>query len=351
MGRKNVPLPVAGFLAVALALGWLAARSFAAGAPAPAPVKVKLATLVPKGTSYHQALLAMGEKWRQAPDGGVALTIYTDGTMGSEADIVRRMRVGQLQAAVLTVSGIAEIDPSVGALQTMPLVYRSTDELEYVLAKLRPALEQKLAEKGFVILFWSDAGWVRFFCRHAASRPADLTRMKIFVGAGNTDQIDITKAAGYQAVPLEWSDALTSLRTGMIDVVPVPPFYALAGQFYTVAGHMIELDWAPLAGATVITKKTWDGLTPAARQALLAAAEETAEHIKARGRQENAEAIEAMKKRGLQVHAVSPQAREEWEKLARRVYPRIRGAVVPAETFDEVMRLLAEYRARPGGGK
>src|SRR5277367_5953701 len=94
---------------------------------ASAQTRIRLATLVPSGTSYHHSLLAMGAKWKQDTNGAVSLTIYADGTMGSEHEIVRRMRIGQLQAAALTVSGLSEIDPSVSALQKMPLVYRSLE--------------------------------------------------------------------------------------------------------------------------------------------------------------------------------------------------------------------------------
>src|SRR5438270_11653184 len=92
-----------------------------------AQMRMRMATLAPKGTSYHHLLQQMGDQWKQAPNGGVTLTLYTDGTMGGEADMVRRMRVGQIQAAMLTVPGLAEIDPSVGALQKIPMVYQSLD--------------------------------------------------------------------------------------------------------------------------------------------------------------------------------------------------------------------------------
>src|SRR5689334_19817030 len=85
------------------------------------PQRIKLATLLPRGSSAHQALLEMGEKWRAA---GVGLTIYTDGTQGGEAEVVRRMRVGQLQAALVSVAGLLEIDRSANALQTMPMMFR-----------------------------------------------------------------------------------------------------------------------------------------------------------------------------------------------------------------------------------
>ncbi len=129
-----------------LALG-LAGAAAAVGRPASAvePIRIRLATLAPKGSSFHHALLAMGERWRQAPGGGVTLTIYTDGTMGGKADMVRRMRVGQLHAAMLTVVGLSEIDRSVTALQNLPLMFRSLDEVSYVREKLAPLLDRTTA--------------------------------------------------------------------------------------------------------------------------------------------------------------------------------------------------------------
>jgi TRAP-type C4-dicarboxylate transport system substrate-binding protein len=331
-------------------IGVLAAVVLAGAAPALAQARIKLGTLAPRNSSYHQILQAMGEQWRQAPAGGAQLTIYTDGTMGSEADMVRRMRVGQLHAAMLTVSGLAEIDPAVGALQNMPLVYRSLEEMEFVRERLRPQIEASLVAHGFVVLGWSDAGWVRFFSRHPAQRPQDFKRMKIFVTAGSNLQVQMMKEAGYQPVPLEWSDALTSLKTGMIDALPVMPYYALAGQFYTEAKHMLEVNWAPLVGAIIISKRVWDALPAATRDAMLQSAQAACQQIKERGRKESDEAVAAMRARGLQVHKLTPEAEEAWRRAAEEFYPRIRGGMVPAATFDEVLHLLTGRRTELANG-
>ena len=311
----------------------------------PTTKRVKLATLAPKGTSFHHILLVMGEEWRQAPGGGVALTVYTDGTMGSEADMVRRMRVGQIQAALLTVTGLTEIDDSVAALQNMPMMFRSLDEVVFVREKLRGGLEQRFREKGFIVLFWGDAGWVHFFSHERALLPDDYKKMKMFALAGDTKTHDLWKAAGYQPVPLEVNDILTGLQTGLIDTVCTTPSYALSGQFYTIVPHMLALRWAPLVGGTVVTKKAWDGLAPETQQAVMKAAAEAGVQMQARLRDENAESIEAMKKRGLIVHTVTPEVEEVWRRAAEKVYPKIRGSVVPAQMFDEVQELLRQYRS------
>ncbi len=311
---------------------------------AQAPARIKLGTLAPRGSSYHQILQAMGEKWRQTPGGGVALTIYPDGTQGGEADMVRRMRIGSLQAGMLTATGLSEIDDSVSALQDMPMVFRSLDELDHVREKLRPMLEKRLFDKGFVALFWGDAGWVRFFSKTPVIRPADLKKAKLFVWAGDNHQVELMKSSGHQPIPLEPADILPSLQTGLINAVPSIPFYALAGQFFGPAPHMLELNWAPLVGATVVTRKAWEAIAPATREALAKAAAETGAQMKTKARAEGDQAVETMKKRGLISHPVSPELEAEWRKAIEEFYPKIRGGTVPAPFFDEVQRLLQEYR-------
>jgi TRAP-type C4-dicarboxylate transport system substrate-binding protein len=290
----------------------------------------------------------MGEKWRAAEGPGAEFIVYGGGSQGGEADMVRRMRVGQLNAAMLTVVGLTEIDASVGALQKMPLVFRSWEELDYVREKLRPSLDQRFLDRGFVVLCWGDAGWVRFFSKGPALRPEDYRRMKIFAWAGDAPQSDIMKSLGYQPVALEVSDILPALQTGMINMVPSTPFWALTLQFYNHAPYMLELDWAPLVGALIVTRKAWDEMSPAGRQALRSAAAEAETELRALSRREHQESVEAMKKRGLKVQALTPEAEAQWRRAVEQMYPYVRGNMVPAEFFDRVQGLLREYRANGG---
>jgi TRAP-type C4-dicarboxylate transport system substrate-binding protein len=308
---------------------------------------LKMATLAPRGTSPHQVLMEMREKWMKAPGGGVGLTIYADGTMGGDAAVVSRMQVNQLQAAVLTVVGLAEIDNSVTALQYMPMMFRSLDEVDYVLQKLQPELERRLLAKGYVVLFWGDLGWVRVFSKSPVAHPADLKKLKVFTWSGDVKQVEIMKTLGFQPVPLETADIPSSIQTGLIAAVPTPPMYALASQLSTSARYMLELNYVPLVGGAVITRKAWEGIAPETRQALLQAAKDAGVVMKQKNRAESDQAVEAMKKRGLVVQPVTPPLAAEWQKLGEEAAARIRGTIVPADMFDLVTRLLAEYRARP----
>jgi TRAP-type transport system periplasmic protein len=307
--------------------------------------QLRIGSLVPKNSLYHRQLLDVAESWRTAQGAGAKYLVYPDGSQGGEAEMARRMRIGQLQGALLSVVGLREIEPSIAALQSMPLLFRSWEELDFVREKMRSAMEKKFLDKGFVVLAWGDAGWVRFFSKEAALRPDDYKRMKFFAWGSEPDQQNIMKSLGYTPVPLETTDILPAIQTGMINVVPSTPYFALATQVYNTAPHMLDINWAPIVGALVVTRKAWDGMSPDVQTAVRAASDKAGAQIRTKARQEVEEAVDAMKKRGLTVNKPNAAQMKEWNDLAEKLYPRIRGTMVPTETFDEVMAHLKTYRA------
>jgi TRAP-type C4-dicarboxylate transport system substrate-binding protein len=134
----------------------------------------------------------------------------------------------------------------------------------------------------------------------------------------------------------------------MINAVPSTPYFALATQIYNTAGNMLDLNWAPIVGALVITKRAWDEMTPEAQVIVREAGVKAGAQIRAKARQEVDEAVDAMKKRGLTVNKPNAEQMKEWNELADKLYPRIRGKLVPAETFDEVVGHLKTFRAGKG---
>ena len=314
--------------------------------------RIRLGTLLPQGSSQYQVLEKMGQDWRSGTSGRVVLTIYGGGAMGSENDCIKRMRIGQLQAATLSVGGLSKIDPGIGALQKIPMLYHSLEEQEYIRGKMAAEMEQRLEHKGFVVLFWGDAGWVHIFSRQPILRPGDLKKIKLFVTADDPDEVEIVKSLDIQAVPLEWTDALISLQTGLIDAVATTPFLAEAGQFDLVANHMLPLNYVPLVGATVMTKKAWDTLTPADREVMRKVGLDAGRQIQIRSRAESSPAIKAMENRGkhLQVHPLPPELEVEWRQFLEGVYPKVRGTLVPADVFDEIQHHIADYRAGQKAG-
>jgi TRAP-type C4-dicarboxylate transport system substrate-binding protein len=156
------------------------------------------------------------------------------------------------------------------------------------------------------------------------------------------------KDMGYQPIALETNDIIPSLKTGMIEVVTYPPYLAEFGQIDRAAPNMLDLNWAPMVGATVIKKEIWDKFPAQGRDAVVKAAQIAGEEIRQAGRKENEASVAAMRKRGLQVQSVRPEIENEWRRFVEAAYPKIRGKMVPADMFDEVLGLLKDYRSSKG---
>jgi TRAP-type C4-dicarboxylate transport system substrate-binding protein len=290
-------------------------------------------------------LQQIGAAIRQSEGAGASVTIYTDGSQGGEADVVRRMRIGQLNATMMSVVGLSSIEPSVAVLQKMPLLFRNTDEIDYVGKALLPQVERNLLAKGFVAVQWSDAGWVRFFTKEPATLPADFKSRRMFVWSGDPDQVEIMKQLGYRPVVLETADIVPGLQTGLVDTVPLVPMYALATQADSAAPYMIDVRWAPVFGAIVFSRQSWEAMTEATRTAVRAAAAAGARDFREYAARADVEAIAAMEKRGLKVVHLNAEQERGWQAFAQQLYPLIRGRTLPAASFDEALRLVGEYRA------
>lgn len=308
-------------------------------------VTIKIGTLAPTGSTFEKILRDMATEWERASGGKLEVKIFADGARGGEAQMVREMRGGILDAGMLTVVGLSSIDKSVQALQSMPMMFRSYEEVDAVGRILQPRLASTLRGKKFVVLFWADVGWVHFFSTKPIVHPADLKRAKIFTWAGDPATADIYKKSGYQPVPLETSDIHPSLLSGMIDTVVLPPVAANALQIAPKpARHMLDLKWAPLVGAVVIREQAWNKLDPALQKTLAGIAANAGRRMQAENHAAADAAVAAMAKRGLTVHKVTPEIEAEWIREAEKSYRQIRGAIVPAPLFDEVQTLLQDFR-------
>jgi TRAP-type C4-dicarboxylate transport system substrate-binding protein len=302
-----------------------------------------MATLVPDGSSWHLILKETAEKWRELSGGRVRVRLFPGGVAGDDPDVVRKMRLGTLSAGVLTSVGVAEIDKSVYALG-IPLMYDSYEEVYWVHEKMRAKLEAGLAEKGFIVLNWADGGWVHFFTKKPVAVPADLQRLKLFTWAGDAEAVEVWRAGGFNPVPLPSTEIATALQTGLVEALGSPPQVAVISQFFNHAKFMTDLRWQLLLGATLITKKAWDRIPADVQPAIRQATEDAGARLRREIRESEANDIEAMKKRGLTVVPVTEAQRAEWQKLTEKLYPQIKGNVVPPAAFDEALRLRDEYR-------
>lgn len=312
-------------------------------APAQAQeIIVKLGTSAPVGSPWHILMKEAAEKWTTVSGGRVKMRIFAGGTMGNEGDMVKKMRIGQLQAAGLSTIGLHEITTEPLALD-LPFVIQSPEERDYVLSKMGKQLEDALEKKGFVVLNWSEIGFVRFFTTEARPTVDKMRDAKVFSWDGDPDSTNAWKAAGFHPVVLSATDILPSLQTGMINALAYPPAVVLTTRIHDKAKFMLDMVLSSLTGALIIDKRTWDKIPADMRPKLMEIARELGRKTVADSRKMESEALTKMKAQGLQVVAATNPA--EWRKAWSAANDSVRNKVVPGAVLDEISRLAAEYRS------
>ncbi len=314
-------------------------------ATASAQVTIKLGTLAPQGSTWHDILKELAQRWEQLSNGQVKLRIYAGGAQGSEGDMVRKMGIGQLQAAAITNVGMHDVIPE-PQVMSVPFLFDDRAQMECAFEKLRGRLDAALESRGFIAMQWSRIGSVQLFCSKAYRTPAEAKDAKVWAWEGDPKSVDAYRAAGLHPVVLSATDIMPSLQTGMIDCIPNVPLYVLTTRLFDKARYMLDVPWSYVIGATLVRKETWEKIPADLRPKLLAAAAELGRKVDEEVKRLNVEAVGAMQKQGLQVVQGDPAP---WRAAMEKSWAVVRGGVIPAAFFDEAKGARDVCRAGAGG--
>jgi TRAP-type C4-dicarboxylate transport system substrate-binding protein len=332
-----------------LALAAAAALALIVPARAAGPINIKLATVAPKSSSFYGALADMGAAWTKATEGRVKLTVYPDGSQGTEPATISLMQppANQLQGALLMLPGLTNIDDAFNVFG-IPFFFQSDDEVAYVQQKLAPQLVKRAEAKGFHLIAWGSAGWVTVFSKKPIKTIDDMKHAKLWTSQGDDRMVQWYKANGFHPQALSSSEVAGSLATGLIDAVPIPPYPASELQLFRNAKYMLELRLAPLLGATVITSDAWNKIAPDDRAKLLPAAVAMEKRLMAEAATQEANAVKAMQARGLMVTSLDAKALADFRAEGEKLKASMRGGMVPADIYDLALQERDAYRKMKG---
>jgi TRAP-type C4-dicarboxylate transport system substrate-binding protein len=320
----------------------------ASAVPLAAQQVIKLGSLAPADSPWDKALLRMALEWQTISGGRITVKVYSGGIAGDEPDMIRKMRINQLQAAAMTGSGLGKIRPEFLVYQ-LPFMTRNDEELQYLYDRLRPRLEKDVEEKGFTLLAFTRSGWLHFFAKTKVLIPEDVAKLKFFVMEGSPEVDQAWKEMGFHIVPLPANDAFAGLQSGMVEVFTASPLTAAALQWFALAPNMTDFNWTPLTGGLVISSQAWRRIPAELRPELQKSAETALQGLTGEVEKVEAQAMEIMKKNGLVIHKVSPAQIKEWERLVENALKILIDNPIPRDVYEEARGYLEEYRKTHGG--
>ena len=308
-------------------------------------LEIKIATLAPEGSSWIEAFHAIDKEVRTKTDKQVGFRFYPGGVLGDEKDMLRKMHIGQIHGAALTSAGLSAIYSEMDVYQ-IPFLFRSHDEVDHVIEEMNAFFQKGFEENGYILLGWSEGGFVRLMSTVPVATLDDLRKVKVWTWEGSPMTKAIFDQANVSAIPLTVPDVLVGLQTGLVDVVYAPPSGAISLQWFTKIKYITDVNLIYLIGGLVMQKTVFNKISPDHQKILLETCQRWMNELKATIRKENQEAIQVMVKHGVKI--ITPTAAQvaEFINVSDQAMQRLEGKSFSKKIRDEVTAKIDAYRKK-----
>jgi TRAP-type C4-dicarboxylate transport system substrate-binding protein len=308
---------------------------------------IKMGTLAPEGSSWMKTFNTLNTEVMKKTESKVQFRIYPGGVLGDEMDMLRKLKIGQIQGVALTSAGLSTLFKEMDVLQ-IPFLFQTHEEVDSVLKKMDPFFRKGFEDNGYILLGWFDAGFVYLMSTLPISSVADLKKAKVWIWEESPMSKAIFDEAGVKAIPLTVPDVLVGLQTGLVDVVYAPPTGAISLQWFTKIKYLTDVPLVYLAGGVVVKKDIFKQISQSSQNFILESFQQHLDQLKIITRNENRDAVKVMVKNGVKIITPSKDQIDEYKRLSNKALGHIRGQTFSNKVLDEVTSLLESYRK---GGK
>jgi TRAP-type C4-dicarboxylate transport system substrate-binding protein len=309
-------------------------------------VTIKLGTLAPEGSSWVKAFNALNSEVKKKTENEVQFRIYPGGVLGDEMDMLRKMKIGQIQGVALTAAGLSTIFGEIDVLQ-IPFLFQTYEEVDAVLAKFDSFFRKGFEDNGYILLGWSEAGFIHLMSTVPIASVTDLRKAKVWIWAESPMSKTIFDEAKVSAIPLSIPDVLVGLQTGLVNVVYAPPTGAISLQWFTKVKYLTDVPLVYLAGAIVVRKETFQQIPSSYQSSIMEISQRHLNQLKTVTRNENQEAIQVMTKHGTKIVTPSKDQIEEFKRLSNQATSRLGSQTFSKKVLNEVLSIL-EAKRREG---
>jgi len=307
--------------------------------------EIKVATILPDGSHWLREMRASGEEIRVRTAGRVTFKFYPGGVMGNDAQILRKVRIGQLHGGAFTATGLGARYSGLN-VYGIPLLFRSFDEVDYVRERVDARLVEGLEAAGFVSFGFTEGGFAQLMANESISRVEDMRRRKVWIPEGDQISSLVLAALGLSPVTLPPTDVLTGLQTGLIDVVAASPIAAIVLQWHTKVKYITELPIVYSIGIFAIERRAFYRLSQEDQAVVRDVMTNTVNSLDRDAREDEREARAVLEKTGMNFVPVNSSSVMGWRHTIDSIYPQLQQrSDIDASILEQVLGHLRDYRS------
>jgi tripartite ATP-independent transporter DctP family solute receptor len=226
---------------------------------------MKAADVHPAGYPTVVAVENMGKKLDAATQGRIKFQMFPGSVLGGEKEMIEQTQVGAIQILRTSLGPVGPVVPEVNVFN-MPFVFRN---IAHMRAVIDGPIGQELLDKisaspaRMVGLAWMDGGSRSLYTKKPVRKPEDLKGQKIRM-MGNPLFVDTMNAMGGNGIAMGYGEVFTAIQTGVIDGAENnPPSLFTANHFKAGAKYYTQTNHLIIPEILVMSKVTWDKLSPA----------------------------------------------------------------------------------------
>ncbi|MFW5875909.1 MAG: TRAP transporter substrate-binding protein [Myxococcota bacterium] len=326
-----------------LALAALSALVVVGGGAPPADAQetfvMKVATVAPDGTPWEKQLRKFKKRIEKRTDGRVRVKMFMGGSLGGEKALVRRTAQGSIQVFGGSTAALGSLVPELNVIES-PFLFDSTSDADRKLdGAAKKTVAKLVAKHGFQFGFWAENGFRSWYTKSQPIRkPSDLEGLRMRSQEALV-HLESYRAFGASPVPIDVTNVLTSLQTGVVDGFDNTPLFTFATSWYQAAKHLFLDQHSYQPGIIVYSKKWFEGLPEDIQKELTNVPQEMVQEGRDAVRRMDPILLRNLKRYGIKVHEPSAKELEPFKAKSKGVPDK-----VAAKTGASAKKLLRQLR-------
>jgi tripartite ATP-independent transporter DctP family solute receptor len=276
---------------------------------------------------YAVGARAFKERVEKATNNRLDVQLYPNRQLGDEKPLVEGMRLGTVDAGIITNAVLAQIEPSL-QLNDMPFMFANEDQARALLdGPVGQKLGANLEKKGVKLLAWMEGGFRNMINNvRPVTKPDDVSGVKFRV-MQNPVYISMFSSMGGNAVPMAWGETFTAVQQGAIDGLEIPLAIIDQAKMYEVTKFLSITNHTYSAIGLVMSKRTFDRMPEDIKKAIVEVSAPAAKAQRDAATATANEILERLEKSGMKVNRITDV--KPFRASVQGVYEKFKDSIGP----------------------